>query len=47
MDLLQPLVDLFNLILGSLGSILDLIERIVSPITNLIERWTNLFPASE
>jgi hypothetical protein len=40
-------IDLFNAILAFLNAILDLLERLLSPILNLIERWNKLFGGSE
>lgn len=47
MDLLQPLFDIFNAIMGFFGYLLGMLEQIISPITGLLDRWNKLFPASE
>lgn len=42
MDIIGLLVELYNAVLGFLGSIVTLLETIVSPITNLLQRLENL-----
>ncbi len=43
MNLLQPLFDLLNAIVGFLNGVLDVIERLFGPVIELIERWNGLF----
>ncbi|HSH18351.1 MAG TPA: hypothetical protein VK978_03130 [Candidatus Saccharimonadales bacterium] len=44
MEILQMFTDLFNALIAAANAVLNFLEWLLSPVTNLIERWNNLFP---
>lgn len=44
MEFLQIFVDLFNALIALANAVLNFLEWLISPITNLIERWNNIMP---
>jgi hypothetical protein len=43
MEIFDFVLGIVNFFVGILHGILDLIEKIFSPVINLINRWNNLF----
>lgn len=43
MEIFELLISLVNGTVAILNGILDIIERLFSPVINLIDRWNNLF----
>jgi phage-related protein len=44
---MEIIADIFNAIISLLNSILGFLESVLSPVTNLIERWNGLFGSGE